>query len=94
MPVQAERPRHRGIPLPPSGWTLAVLLVLYIFTGLIGHDPWKNDDAITIGVVHDLVSNGNWLTPSLAGRPYPDAPLYYWVAAASGSPVVLALAPA
>lgn len=83
MPFQAERPRHRGIPLPPSGWTLAVLLVLYIFTGLIGHDPWKNDDAVTIGVVHDLVSNGNWLTPSLAGHPYPDAPLYYWVAAAS-----------
>jgi 4-amino-4-deoxy-L-arabinose transferase-like glycosyltransferase len=28
---------------------------------------------------------GDWLTPGLAGRPYPDAPLYYWVAAASSS---------
>jgi hypothetical protein len=82
MPVQAEHARFRGIPLPPSGWTLAVLLALYICTGLIGHDPWKNDDAVTIGVVHDMVANGNWLTPGLAGRPYPDAPLYYWVAAA------------
>jgi 4-amino-4-deoxy-L-arabinose transferase-like glycosyltransferase len=83
MPAHPEHPRFKGIPLPPSGWTLAVLLALYIFTGLVGHDPWKNDDALTIGIVHDIVANGNWLTPGLAGRPYPDAPLYYWVAAAS-----------
>ena len=70
--------------MPPSGWTLAVLLALYVFTGLIGHDPWKHDDAITIGVVHDILSNGHWLTPGLAGRPYPEPPLYYWVAAAAG----------
>ena len=83
MPAHPEHPGFKGIPLPPSGWTLAVLLALYIFTGLVGHDPWKNDDALTIGIVHDIVANGNWLTPGLAGRPYPDAPLYYWVAAAS-----------
>ncbi|MBE2258771.1 MAG: hypothetical protein H6942_07660 [Candidatus Accumulibacter sp.] len=71
------------MPLPPSGWALAILLGLYIFTGLIGHDPWKNDDAVTIGVVYDLVTGGHWLTPSLAGRPYPDAPLHYWLAAIS-----------
>lgn len=84
MSAQPEHKRFRGITLPPSGWTLAVLLVLYIFTGLIGHDPWKNDDAVTIGVVHDLVSNGHWLTLGLAGTPYPDAPLHYWLAAATG----------
>ncbi len=83
MPAQPEHPRFQGITLPPSGWTLAVLLVVYIFTGLIGHDPWKTDDAVTIGIVHDLLTNGNWLTPGLAGHIYPDAPLYYWMAAAS-----------
>ena len=81
MPVLQDSPRHKGIPLPPSGWVLAVLLVVYIFTGLIGHDPWKHDDAITIGVVYDVFSHGNWLLPHLAGQPYPDAPLYYWTAA-------------
>ncbi|MCP5229768.1 glycosyltransferase family 39 protein [Accumulibacter sp.] len=84
MSAQPKRERFKGITLPPSGWTLAALLALYIFTGLTGHDPWKNDDAVTIGIVHDLVANGNWLTLSLAGRPYPDAPLHYWVAAAGG----------
>ncbi len=79
----AKPARVRGLTLPPSGWSLAVLLALYVLPGLIGHDPWKNDDAVTIGVVHEMLSSGNWLTPALAGRPHPDAPLYYWLAASS-----------
>lgn len=81
MPFLPEHPRFKGITLPPSGWVLAVLLIAYIFTGLIGHDPWKHDDAISIGIVYDIVSNGNWLTPQLAGQVHPDAPFYYWTAA-------------
>ena len=81
MPFLPENPRFKGITLPPSGWVLAALLAAYIFTGLIGHDPWKHDDAISIGIAYDIVSNGHWLTPQLAGQAYPDAPLYYWTAA-------------
>ena len=84
MPFLQEHPRFKGITLPPSGWALAILLSLYIFTGLIGHDPWKTDDAISIGIVHDMLSSGHWLMPHLAGQAYPDAPLYYWVAAGFG----------
>ncbi len=84
MPFLEEKPRFRGISLPPSGWVLTVLLVIYIFAGLIGHDPWRHDDAITIGIAHDIARNGNWLILQLGGRPYPDAPLYYWLAAAIG----------
>ncbi len=84
MPFLEEKPRFRGITLPPSGWVLTILLVIYIFTGLIGHDPWKHDDAISIGIAHDIAEHGNWLILQLAGRPYPDAPLYYWLAALSG----------
>ena len=80
MPFLEHQPRFRGITLPPSGWALALLLSLYIFVGLIGHDPWKHDDAITIGIVFEMFSSGNWLLPHLAGQPYPDAPLYYWLA--------------
>ncbi len=81
MPHFQNRSRFKGITLPPSGWVLTVLLVVYIFVGLIGHDPWKHDDAISIGVAFDMFSRGNWLLPHLAGQPYPDAPLYYWTAA-------------
>ncbi|GHU28437.1 hypothetical protein AGMMS50256_10670 [Betaproteobacteria bacterium] len=81
MPFLEEKPRFKGISLPPDGWVLTALLVIYIFTGLIGHDPWKNDDAISIGIVHDIIKHGNWLILQPAGRLYPDAPLYYWLAA-------------
>ena len=84
MPVRPDDSPSRGITLPPHGWGLALLLVLYILPGLIGHDPWKVDDAVTIGVVHSMLRDGHWLLPHLAGQPYPDAPFYYWIAAASG----------
>jgi 4-amino-4-deoxy-L-arabinose transferase-like glycosyltransferase len=74
-----------GFPMPPRGWPLVVLLALFILAGLFGHDPWKNDDAITIGVTADMLQRGHWLLPHLADRPYPDAPLYYWTAALTGT---------
>ncbi len=83
MSDEPENPSRNGIRPPPGAAILALLLAIYVFSGLIGHDPWKNDDAVTIGVVHDIVSHGSWLTPGLAGRTYPDAPLYYWLAAGS-----------
>jgi len=81
MPFLPEHPRFKGITLPPSGWVLALLLAAYIFIGLIGHDPWKHDDAISIGIAYDIFSNGDWLTPELAGQAHPHAPFYYWTAA-------------
>ncbi|MDR2450474.1 MAG: glycosyltransferase family 39 protein [Candidatus Accumulibacter sp.] len=84
MPFLEEKPRFRGISLPPDGWVLTALLVVYIFVGLIGHDPWKHDDAISIGIAHDIIANGNWLILQPAGRHYPDAPLYHWLAAGFG----------
>lgn len=50
--------------------------------GLIGHDPWKPDEAVTFGIIHSMLQDGHWLTPMIAGVPnfdYP--PLYHWVAA-------------
>ncbi|MBI2306561.1 MAG: hypothetical protein HYU78_04590 [Rhodocyclales bacterium] len=61
------------------------LLAVFVLAGLIGHDPWKSDDAITIGIVADMLQRGHWLAPYLADRPYPDAPLYYWTAALTGA---------
>ena len=75
MPFTPEQPRFKGISLPPSGWVLAALLTVYIFTGLIGHDPWKHDDAISIGIAYDIFTNGDWLVPQLVGQVYIDAPL-------------------
>lgn len=84
MPEFPRPPRLQGITLPPRGWPLAILLTLYLLPGLIGHDPWKVDDAAAFSVVRDMLLRGHWLTPSIAGQPTYEAPLYYWIAAALG----------
>lgn len=67
---------------PPVGASLVVLCALYLLPGLIGHDPWKPDDATQFGVVYALLNDTDWLTLRLAGEAYFDnQPLYYWVAA-------------
>src|SRR5262249_17642705 len=69
-----------ALPLAPA--LLALLAGAYIFPGLLSHDPWKTEDAIGIGIVHQLLVHGQWLIPHLAGEPYfDDGPLYYWLAA-------------
>jgi 4-amino-4-deoxy-L-arabinose transferase-like glycosyltransferase len=66
--------------------TLAVLLcAAWILLGLIGHDPWKPDEAHTFGVVYQLLKNGDWIVPTLAGEPFLDKPpLIYLTAALTG----------
>lgn len=51
--------------------------------GLVGHDPWKPDEAHYFGVVLDLLRNHDWVVPTLAGEPWLEKPpLLYIVAAA------------
>lgn len=71
-------------PFPPRGWPLTVLLGLFIIAGLVGHEPWKSDDAVSIGVIVDMLQRGHWLTPHLADHAYPAPPLYYWTGALTG----------
>ncbi|WP_306604222.1 glycosyltransferase family 39 protein [Azonexus sp.] len=75
---------RRGIRLPPGGWMLAGMLAFYVLAGLFGRDPWKGEDAIHIGTAWQMLTSGDWLSPSLAGRPFHEPPLYYWSAALTG----------
>ncbi|MBI5908630.1 MAG: glycosyltransferase family 39 protein [Betaproteobacteria bacterium] len=71
------------IALPLAGIPLLILVAVWLLPGLVGHDPWKNDDAIGIGIAHQFASHGDWLLPRLAGEHYAeDGPLFYWIAAA------------
>ncbi|MEB0134725.1 glycosyltransferase family 39 protein [Actimicrobium sp. CCC2.4] len=61
----------------------ALLIIVFIFFGLTGHDPWKADEAYVFGVIHTMLETGNWLIPTIAGEPFMEKPpLYYWVAGA------------
>lgn len=78
--------------LSPSGpyrglkqFGLVLLCGAWILLGLVGHDPWKTEDATSFGVAWSILQNGSWLTPTLAGEPYTDhPPLVYAVAAIFG----------
>jgi 4-amino-4-deoxy-L-arabinose transferase-like glycosyltransferase len=73
--------RYRSLP-PPRASFLVPLALVYIFAGLIGHDPWKSDDAIHFGVVSGFFNGGDWLVPHLAGEVWLESPpLFHWVAA-------------
>ena len=59
-----------------------LLLVAYLLPGLIGHDPWKQDETYVFSIVHHLLQGGDWVVPRMAGEPFMEKPpLYYWVAA-------------
>ena len=81
-----------ALPLTPA--LLALLVLAYLLPGLVGHDPWKAEDAIGIGIVHQILEHGRWIVPHLAGEPFlEDGPFHYWVAALTAKLFGLVLAP-
>ena len=70
-------------PITPSkAVMLGLLCLVWLGTGLIGHDPWKPEDAYSFGVVYSMLQSGDWLVPTLAGEPFmTNPPLFYWTAA-------------
>src|SRR5712692_4551713 len=80
------------LPLAPA--LLGLLVLAYLLPGLVGHDPWKTDDAIGIGIVHQMLEHGRWIVPHLAGEPFlEDGPFHYWIAALTAKLFGLVLAP-
>lgn len=76
LPASATNPLPR--------WGLLLLCLLYILSGLIGRDPWKNEDAAGFGIMWTM-ANGtwqDWLAPHIVGLPMPqEGPLAYWIGA-------------
>ena len=67
---------------PIKAGFLFLLCATWLLTGLIGHDPWKPDEAYGFGLIYHIIHSHDWIVPTLAGDPYLDKPpLYYWTAA-------------
>lgn len=65
-------------------WGLLLLALLYILSGLIGRDPWKNDDAAGFGIMWTMAHGGvqDWLIPNIIGQPIvEEGPLVFWIGA-------------
>lgn len=67
---------------PVKAGLLALLSAIWILTGIIGHDPWKPDEAYSFGLINHILQSGDWLVPTLAGEPYMDKPPLFYITAA------------
>jgi 4-amino-4-deoxy-L-arabinose transferase-like glycosyltransferase len=63
-------------------WITIGLLVCFLLPGLVGHDPWKPDEAHTFGVVFHIFQSGDWVVPMLGGEPFMEKPTFFYVVAA------------
>ncbi|AOI94016.1 ArnT family glycosyltransferase [Burkholderia pseudomultivorans] len=63
-------------------WLLvAVLFCAYALPGVLGHDPWKQDETYTFGIIQHMLETGDFVVPTNAGQPFMEKPpLYAWVA--------------
>ena len=72
-----------GTRTPFKSGLFLVLVLTWMLPGLVGHDPWKIDEAVNFGAVLEMLRSGDWIAFSIAGEPFADkAPLYPWVSAA------------
>ncbi|MBI3570249.1 MAG: glycosyltransferase family 39 protein [Gammaproteobacteria bacterium] len=63
-------------------WLLILLAAAWILPGLIGHEPWKPDEAYSFGIVYHILQTGDWIVPTLAGEPFMEKPPFFYLTAA------------
>jgi 4-amino-4-deoxy-L-arabinose transferase-like glycosyltransferase len=57
---------------------LVLLCAAWVALGIAGHDPWKTEDATSIGVASEMADRSDFVVPTLADEPYvPRPPLAY-----------------
>lgn len=59
-----------------------LLVLAWLLPGLMGHDPWKPDEAYSMGLVYHILETGDWVVPTLANEPFLEKPPLYFVTAA------------
>ena len=71
-----------GTSSPVKTALFVIICLAWTLPGLIGHDPWKPEEAIAFGTIYDLLSGGDWLVPGIAGVPYLESPPFFtWIGA-------------
>ena len=57
----------------------------WLLPGLTGREPWKPDEAYTLGIIYHFYQSHDWLVPMLGGEPFMEKPpLFFWTAALFG----------
>lgn len=71
-----------GTRTPVKTALFVLVCIVWILPGLVGHEPWKGDEAATFGVVHHILRTGEWFVPMLGGEPFLERPPLYYLTAA------------
>ncbi|MFO1370952.1 MAG: glycosyltransferase family 39 protein [Candidatus Competibacteraceae bacterium] len=89
-----QKLRVPAIPAPRLSLVLmGCLIFAYLLPGLVGHDPWKADEAYVFGSVYQIVQSGDWVIPRVAGEPFMEKPPLYYLAAATTAKLTSAWLP-
>ncbi|HET7732002.1 MAG TPA: glycosyltransferase family 39 protein [Usitatibacter sp.] len=73
---------YDGTPTPLKTALFLLVCAAWLLPGLVGHDPWKVDEAVVFGMVTEMLRSGDWVDLRVAGEPYlQPAPLFVWTAA-------------
>ena len=70
-----------GSPAKTVPLWLILLALAYLLPGLIGHDPWKQDEAYSFGIIYNMVRTGDLVVPTLAADPFMEKPPIYYITA-------------
>jgi 4-amino-4-deoxy-L-arabinose transferase-like glycosyltransferase len=60
---------------------IIAVAVLYVLFGLVGHDPWKQDETYVTSIIQNIDRSDDWVVPRSAGRPFMEKPPLYFVVA-------------
>lgn len=63
-------------------WPVVACALLWMSVGLFGHEPFKPDEAYTVGLVKSVVDSGDWVVPRLVGEPFMEKPPLFFDTAA------------
>ena len=58
-----------------------LICLIWIFSGLIGHEPWKPDEAYSFGMVLHYIQGGQWVIPTIADAPFMEKPPFFYILA-------------
>ena len=50
-----------GTSTPVKTGLFLVVCFAWLLPGLVGHDPWKADEAVSFGTVVDMLRSGDWV---------------------------------
>ncbi|MBU7437698.1 ArnT family glycosyltransferase [Paraburkholderia fungorum] len=66
----------------PLMWLVALaVLCAWLLPGTLGHEPWKQDETYTFGIIQHMLDTGDLVVPTNAGQPFVEKPpIYDWVA--------------